>query len=360
MRELNFQGLQIRRMASHTVLEKQRNDACAKAEVTTELLTFDYDQERLILERLRAAMGRKGKGFYLEIADSFPSSFFGHCLNLNKVNDQDFLKRSQDIAHLLAEKTTRSAPKSGYLMVIDAIDTLHNNEPVYIVIKADPQEALRRNAAALEHVKDLVMSPAQKFYKVGVLYMDMKEGDNYPNNSYSGFLFDDQFNSGNSNLSAYFYKSFLGFDLINNGPLQTKNFFERTSQFIDKSIKDEDKKEELAEALRVLVKTDQAEKIYPKDFADHYLESDEEKALFNATITKDFPTAIIKDTALLDFSLKTRKVKFNDVQISAPDNSFADHVKVIKNEAEFANLDPNDKSYTIVKIMGKPSSVIKK
>jgi hypothetical protein len=245
-------------------------------------------------------------------------------------------------------------------MVIDAIDTFNKNEPVYIVIKAEPQEALRRNASTLEHVKDLVMSPAQKFYKVGILYQDMKEGDNYPNNSFSGYMFDEQFNAGNSTLSAYFYKRFLGFDHTNNAPIQTKNFYEKTNAFIEKNVKDDDEREELADALRVLVKTDNAVSLHPRDFVKDYLEPGEQQALFNATVADTLPEMLSKDTSLLDFTLKTRKVKFDDVQISAPDNTFAQHVHVIKNRSKLDNIDLNDNSYTLVKIAGKPNSFSKK
>ena len=121
---------------------------------------------------------------------------------MDRVDKAEFIKRSQNIADLLAGAQTRTNIRSGYLMVIEATDGQYNKEPVYIVIKAEPQEGLRRNNKELEHIKDIVMSPAQKFYKVGVLYQDSNEGKTYPNDSFSGYVFDEQFNSGNSSLST--------------------------------------------------------------------------------------------------------------------------------------------------------------
>jgi hypothetical protein len=107
--------LSIRRMASHSIIEKQPKDQCSVADTTNELLTFSIDQQKLILKRLQDAMGRKGKGFYLEIGDASPRSFFGHCHDMNKLNDEIFIKRTQDIAHMLAGVQTHSKIKSGYL-----------------------------------------------------------------------------------------------------------------------------------------------------------------------------------------------------------------------------------------------------
>ncbi|TGE03330.1 nucleoid-associated protein [Hymenobacter fodinae] len=357
MRQLNFQALTIRRMASHSILEKQPTAQTSIADVTDELLDFTYDLQQLILSRLQAALGRKGKGFYLEIADSAPSSFFGQCVDLEKVNDPTFLKRSQNIAHLLAGSQNRSNIKAGDLYVIEAVDSSYQNSPVYIVIKAEPHEGVRRNKKSLEHLKDIVLSPSQKLYKVGVLYKDENEGKTYPNDSFSAYLFDEQFGSGSQTLSSYFYKEFLRFDYTNNGPIQTKIFYDKTRDFIDKNIKDEDKREELGEALRVLLKTDNAQYIRPKEFAQHYLETDEQQALFNATVSRDFPPMVEKNSQLVDFSLKTRKIRFGDAQVSAPDSNFNNHIQVIKSQNDLMNLDPSDDSYTILKVAGKPNSV---
>jgi len=356
MRQLNFQALTIRRMASHTILEKQLKDQTSVADVSDSLLGFDFDLQQLILKRLQAVLGRKGKGFYLEIGDSAPSSFFGQCHDLDRVNDQTFIKRTQDIAHLLAGSQNRANIKAGDLYVVEAIDSSYKNEPVYIVIKAEPHEGARRNNNALEHLKDIVLSPSQKLYKVGVLYKDENEGKTYPNDIYSAYLFDEQFGNG-SNLSAHFHKEFLRFDHTNNGPIQTKNFYDKTRDFIDKNIKDEEKREELGEALRVLIKTDNAEYLRPREFAQHYLESDEQKALFNATVANSFPDMVQKDNELVDFALKTRKVRFDGVQVSALDAEFADRVQLIKSQDEIANLNASDESYTILKVAGKPNSV---
>lgn len=357
MRLINFQALTIRRMVSHTILEKQPKDQTSTADVTDELLAFDFDQQQLILKRLQDAIGRRGKAFKLEIEDSAPSSFFGHCVDLNKVDNKGFVKRTQDLAHKLAGKQSRANIKAGYLMFIEAIDSSFGNTPVYIVIKAEPHEGLRRNASSLEHLKDIVMTPSQKLYKVGMLYLDDNEGKVYPNDSYSAYLFDDQFNT-DATLSLYFSRDFLSFGYKNNGPIQTKNFYEKTQDFLNKNIKDDDKREELADALRVLIQVSTAETIYPRDFAKNYLETEEQRALFSATVLKDdFPEAIKKDTILLDSAMKTRKVKFKDVQISGLDSNFGKRVQVIKNKSVLENLDPNSPAYTILKIEGKPNTV---
>lgn len=97
----------------------------------------------------------------------FSKGNYPYTLGLDKVDRPGFIQRSQHIADLLAGVQTRANIKSGYLMVIEAQDNLHRKQPVYIIIKAEPQEALRQNEKALEHIKEVVTSPAQKFYKVG-------------------------------------------------------------------------------------------------------------------------------------------------------------------------------------------------
>lgn len=74
------------------------------------------------------------------------------------------------------------------------------------------------------------------------------DGKTDPNDCCSWYVFDEQFSSGNSSLSTYFYRNFLGFDFTNNGPIQTQKLYERANEFVDKQMKDDDQREELLDA----------------------------------------------------------------------------------------------------------------
>ncbi len=354
-RELNFPSLTIRRIISHTVLEKDPNSQLGHSdyELSNAVIPIDDTMKQALLQRLEAVMGRRKSGFYLDILRTGYDAFFNHAINAMQATEQQFVHESREITKLLAEsQRNKSIPKS-YLFIIDAYDNTQANEPVLVVIKAEPHNAFRRTETGMELVHDLFLSPAQALYKVGVLYKDPKPANeaSAPNDLYSAFVYDQQAENGGE-LSKYFYEKFLGLRVDRNSSLLCKEFFVRVADFIKLHIKAGPNKAKLHQALRHEFARQQPV-IRPEDFANENFEEGQLKTLFVSLVIRKapaLPSVISKDLTLMENLLKKISYKIGGVRISADNNEHSGNVIIADNLEELANLSSN---YTFIAIKGR-------
>lgn len=353
MRLLDFNSLQIKRGIIHKILERKPENATSLVAETNEIISFTPRMTLMLIQRLLDAMGRKGKGFYLEIWDVAPNSFFSTCHNLNRKNDTEFIAASKHLATKLAGLQTQEVIPESYLLFVEAIDrTHHNGSPMYIAIKTEPHEAFKHTGRIVEVLDGLFLSPSQKLYKIGILFEDDNPELAAPNNNYAGYLFDEQF-GGKSSLAKYFYEKFLGFSDKHNGALQSKNFYDFTHALImGKASLDE--REKLLDALRILFTTDVSPTVRPSDFSEHYITDSSLKAQFLIKVVNKLPGSFLKDVSLINTTLQSRKVNFGAFSITGPDKDFASKVREIKTQKELESIDITDPTITVIVMPGKP------
>ena len=106
--------------------------------------------------------------------------------------------------------------------------TTSDNKFFFFVIKAELQEVFNIANDELNLIKDVFLSPAKDFYKIGFFIEHGK--------SFLPFMYDDQFSLQKKDLTEYFYGTFLGLTTDRNDRLRAKNFFEDTKAFIDVNI----------------------------------------------------------------------------------------------------------------------------
>jgi hypothetical protein len=127
----------------------------------------------------------------------------------------------------------------------------------------------------------------------------------------------------------------------------TRDFFLFTREFITGRDLDAEKKLDLNDALRVMIKSDQSLTLSSSEYADSYLAFDEDTRddYLQFMQTKGFPAvAISKDTSLLGSLLKRRKVRFtSNVILTAPADQFR----------ELIHVEGSDADSTLVRIKGK-------
>jgi hypothetical protein len=354
MRQITFNSLEYKRAIIHKILERQPQDACSLVEETDEIISFTPRMTMMLTQRLLDAMGRKGKGFYLEIWDVAPSSFYNTCHNLHRKNDADFITASKHLATKLAGLQTQGVIPDSYLLFIEAVDrTYQNGSPVYIAIKTEPHEALKHTGNVVEVLDGLFLSPSQKLYKVGMLFEDENFERPAPNDRYAGYLFDELF-GGKSNLAKYFYEKFLGFSAKHNGALQSKDFYDLTHGLIMGKASVEDR-ERLLDALKSVFTVDVSPIIRPSDFGEHFISDPLFKGHFTAKVVNNLPGSFLKDNTLINTALKNKKVSFGAFSITGPDEDFASKVKVIKTQDELENIDLSDPNVTVIMMPGKPN-----
>jgi hypothetical protein len=354
MRQLSFNSLHIKRAIIHKILERKPQDACSLVKENNVIISFTPKMTLMLIDRLVDAMGRKGKGFYLEIWDVAPSSFFLTCHDLIRKSDTEFISASNHLATKLAGLQTQEIIPDSYLLFIEAIDKTYNNgSPVYIAIKTEPHAAFKQTGDIVEILDDLFLSPSQKLYKVGILFEDSNPDQAFPNSDYSGYLFDDQF-GGKSNLAKYFYESFLGFSAKHNGALQTKYFYDLTHSLIMSKAPIEDR-ENLLDALRVTFAADVSPTIRPNEFGEHYIQDQSFKGQFTVNVVNKLPGSFLRDTSLIDTTLKSKKVNFGAFSITGPNEEFASKVKQIKTKEELESIDITNPNITVIVMPGKPN-----
>ena len=208
---INFNLFDIQRSIIHYIPEKTQHQDHAIARLSYDMVGLSEGIADLVKERLINAAGRQSRAFRLKFGESGEGSFYQICDGLREQTDQEFIDRSQAMANLLARsQKTRSIP-SGYLLILDG--TYESNEKsLYIVIKAEPHEALQftssHKGSQLELLEEVFLSPSQRLFKVGIIEeVDLAASE--VEERYNCYLFDHQF-SDRVHTCGVFLQRFFG------------------------------------------------------------------------------------------------------------------------------------------------------
>jgi hypothetical protein len=356
---IDFNNLLVNRLIIHTINVKLDGQDNATVDASNEVVEIDGSVLDIIKDRLINAAGRNSKAFELEIENSSPNSFFLLSKDISSLNEDDFIERTIDIARLLAESQRKVSIPGGYLLIMDCLDS-DNNFPVIIVIKAEPHEALQFSAEGRHNyvnvLRKVFLSPAQKLYKIGILFQKNNEKDLDLNQQFGSFLYDDQFRADN-HPAEYFYKDFLGLTMSKNAKIQSQRFYDKSKDFIITRVDDTKVKMALLSALKNEFLINQSVTINPFNFANTYIPSQEGlRDYYIANVCQELQFSIVKDDTLLRTRLNKRKIDFSsNINLSGPEDTFDDNVEII-NEETISGLDASNSEYTIIKILGKPYS----
>ncbi len=333
---INIPRSHFEKIIVHTVLKKRRDQEHSNCLFEVEELTLEARIIELLKERINNAIGIESKSFKLKIVESGDESFFKFARDIMS-NDGDFVAISQRIAQKLAVSQTNSNISGGYIFIVKGVSV--ENENFVIALKAEVHNALSlrhvNGRADIQFIEDIFLSPSTKFYKLGIIYEEANDQETFPNNEYSSLLFDNQFNP-TLNPAEFFTKNFLGLDLNSSDKIQTRKFFDQVNSFIYDEISDPVNRMELTSLVRNIMKYDMSNIIDPESFRDRFFGgNDDIKQRFSTQVLINYPRQIIKNTSLLDFSLKTKKVFFpNKIKIEGPEDTFDRNVQVFPHITE--------------------------
>ncbi len=359
---LNLFDLNFKRGIVHTIFEKEAGQEHALLVDSESLISIDENVSYTISERLSKATEKQTKTFKLTIDETSSTSFFGIASEIGLQSEDEFIDSSKRIALLLAQAQTSSRHSGAYLIVLDA-ESNNTGKRVLIVIKAEMQDALVYYENDLKLIQNLFLSPAQKMFKFCVLYQrepseigDLPESYREPDIEWGTILFDEQFRI-DSKPAEYFYKDFLGLTTINNAPIQTKRFFDKTEQFVKNYYEDYSKKDEILGKLNDTLMNEANIDIQLDDFINESIEKEELKQQYKNEVASGMPRKFQKDNALIRSNLNNKKISFpNNIKVSGPIDFMEFNVEIIDSEEELRNISTNQSSYTILKITGKPYS----
>lgn len=338
---LAYNALKIERLVMHRILPKNPTRDHVEAQFSNDLVILNDNIQSLIRERLVASCGRQGKAFKLNIEKDEAGSCFDSIKNLNSLDDQKFLKISKGIAQLLADcQDTRNNIPGGYFLLVQAIETYCNHN-VYIILKAEKQDALGEIDNSVQAVKNIFLSPAQKMYKAGV-FEQVQNEQTLSKENFNAYLYDSQFNDG-TKLAEYFYRDFLGLSIDGNSQVQTKAFYDLFVNTVDKVFKGDIENRNLCKEQLCSEMLNQSKNLHAHDIITRIIPLDK-RDVFIAKVGEGFPNSFVKDCTLINKKLQQRIVLLTEsVKLSAPSKSFINKDIIIE-------PDPENPTIKIIKI----------
>ena len=353
---INIELIDFKRVIMHEIVRKT-NQSDAMSICAENLIVLDNDVVKTLKERLNNAFGKKTRCFEMNIANIAPGSFYALCRDLKSQEDNTFIENSKMLAGLLANSQNKKKIPGGYFLFIEGVNRA-NSASIYIAIKADLQEALLKdkNTGAISVLKEVFLSPAQKLYKVGLMTEKNIGAQSVdPNERFTCFLFDEQFNTSEALPATYFFKDFLGFSENKNIKIVTKRFYDQASSFINTNFPNMEERMRLLNALKVNLVDSNNPTFDPTEFGKFYIDDLDKKNQYSSTILSQFPSSFMKDTALLDATFKHSSMYFpNKIKVSGPSTNFDTYVSVVLNKDELEQIDGLLEEYTILLVKGKP------
>lgn len=181
----------------------------------------------------------------------------------------------------------------------------------------------------MEYFNDIFLTAASKLYKIG-FFTQTANGQDLPN-GWRANVYDNQMTDRNPEGAAkYFFGTFLGCAVPENGAHMTRTFFEHTRTFIRDLAAEPEIKEDLLTSLYTYLKVDQTPTIQVNAFTTAYIPTEARDAYTNFMASKHFPTtAVPKDVTEIRNKLRKRRVRFTgNIELTAPPESFQDLISM--------------------------------
>lgn len=298
---INYTFIDIQRAIMHQIVGKTANEENARCEFSNELLDLDDVAKGILVTRLSDALGRNSKSFQLDLENDGVDSTFSLMKNMESLDDRRFIENSKSIAEHLASSSRRSGIPGGFLLFLDC---QYNSQPLYILIKAEPHDALSIAHHQAQALKDIILSPSQKMYKVFCMVQNNSE---LTKDSFTYLLFDEQFSSG-ANLAKYFYKDFLGLTLGGNSALLTKMFYEKMLMLIRKIFLEDYSRRATIEEGLVSILTNEEMLIVPNQVVNSIIPLEHRDEFLDKICTGEFSQSFSKDLSQLHLILSKKRV----------------------------------------------------
>lgn len=295
----------------------------SSVQASDHLLNLDNDTKDIFKNRLYSSFSQQSKSFELDINRDGAGSCFCLIQDLSSKNDEEFIAVSKEVAELLANSQNHRMIPAGFLVVMEC---QNEGKPLYVVLKAEPHNALGVQDLSLTSIKDIILSPDQKMYKAA--YFELIEDQPRGKDSFKAVLFDSTV-AGGSKVANYFYSAFLGLSISNNAKLQTSSFYGEMHDLIDKNENGFTLEDIIGfqDALRSKI-FNQETVINPRDIITEILPL-EARDSFISKIVDKHPQSFAKDTSLLKAKISNKVVLVSDkVKISAPSQLFASLVDI--------------------------------
>lgn len=347
-----FENLVVSRVIMHEIYKRDENRNLLPPTFSDELESLTVDALTAFRERMTEALSRDSKSLSMGIAKTGQESFVALADELHKASNDDFVQLSKNVASKMAESQTSINLPGGIVIVFSGTVGV-NSFPYVGVIKAETQAGFRRaqndEGAFIEFLRNIFLTPATRLYKVGIM-VKLTQSENL-DEAWSAKVFDSNITAGKREAAAtYFYDTFLGCVLPQDGPYETQRFFDLTKDFVLKTGLDADSKSNLMDSLFVFVRDDKSQTFTTSEFRDNYLPEELRDPYKKFMEAKKFRAdAVVRDTSAMGNRLKRRRLKFGtDITLSASPDALSERVKIDAVKAK--NKDGDTVDQTIITI----------
>jgi len=341
---MSFENLSINRVIVHEIYKRTDGRDVVPPTYGTGLVAFDQEALEAFCDRINSAMGSAARSIELDIIEADASSSITIAKTLIEADDTQFI----DISKIFANKLTNAQKRRdlpGGVLAIFSGTAGYPMKRIIGMIKAETHNGFTRKvgesgAISLQFLKDLLLTPQTKLYKIGIFWEEDADTTESLPNGWRAFVYDDQISTSNKLTAAqYFYEGFLGCRFPETSARRTREFHDYTKEFIQKLDWPEDKKTDLHNALVTYLKVDQSSTVQVSAFAQTYLPAVEIRDDYTHYMTeRNFPqNAVAKDLSEVSSALKYRKVTFTgDIKIIAPAEKFQKliHMEGIEGEPD--------------------------
>jgi hypothetical protein len=339
--------LTIERIAVHHIPPRADDKSFVAPTCASSLVSLAKPGLDMFAKRITQALGHHSHGIQAQLHNTGAQSFFANSVDLMEGNDTLFLSTSSMVAHDLTRAQQSRNFAASKLIVISG-HTSKSKWPFCAVVKSELQDGLtetsNKGKTVVDYLTDIFFAENQKLYKIGFIQKTSKLGKKSAPEHFAVHLFDHLMTGTETRSAAfYFHSDFLGADVAASDRHRTREFFDKTSEFVQTQPISTSAKIALGEALRAELRSNK-QTISVKAFSDDHLEPALQSKYLNFMAKANISThAITKDTEYIKTRLKRRqKIVFTSgVMITTP----ADKISLVSVEA------PADGS-TVVKISG--------
>lgn len=343
--------LSIERIVVHHIPPRADDKSFVAPTCATTLVTLAKPGLDMFAKRITQALGHHSHGVQAQFHNTGAQSFFVNAVDLMDGDDAQFIASSSVVAHDLTRAQQPKNLAASKLIVVSGY-TSRSQTPFSAVVKSELQDGLtetsNKGKTSVDYLTDIFFAESQKLYKIGFVQKTSPLGTKAAPEHFAVHLFDHLMTGTETRSAAfYFYSEFLGADVAASDRHRTREFFEKTNEFVQAQSLSTAEKIALGEALRAELRSNR-QTIGVKRFSDDYLEPAlQSKYLAFMAKSNISMHAINKDTEYIKSRLRRRqKIVFTSgVMITTP----ADKISLVSVEA------PNDGS-TIVKIHGTVES----
>lgn len=358
-----FEGLFIDKLIVHRVFPRAPDKVYQVPRLGSGLISLDNEARQALQKRITEALGHRSHGTEMTIENTAAGSYFQTGARMLRAKDLDYIAASALLADGLGRAQMLTNAPGGILGILRG-RVGNDARPFLAAIKAETQDGFHAaeegRAVTIQYIRDLLLTPTQRLYKIGVLVEvtnDAAGEAGFNAENYRAFLFDHLMTATETRSAAgYFYQAFLGFSLQASAKKLTRDFFEWTRAYINTASPDMGVRIEMQEALRTELRSADA-MINAHEFARKHLQEPLRQPYLEMMQAKGFPqNAVVKDTVYIQTKLRGRRKIYltSGVQLSAPPEEFASLVHHVKEGDDVAAMLADSES-TLFQIKGKIS-----